>query len=143
YGRYSPHSCSFSATQRPATTSSHRTETSLPMTSQAVRRLRLAALALILSAPLAAHAQSSTAKIVRAANAFLATLDPAQKQRVLFAWDDEKQRARWSNLPTKFVARAGLAMGELNAAQRTAAMTMLSSALSPRGFEKVQQIVEG
>jgi hypothetical protein len=41
------------------------------------------------------------------------------------------------------VQRAGLSMGELTAAQRTAVMTLLSSALSPRGFEKVQQIVEG
>jgi hypothetical protein len=108
-----------------------------------IRTLRLGAFALLCVPMLAAHAQSPTAKIVRAANAFLATLEPAQKQRVLFAYDDDKQRVRWSNLPTRFVQRAGLAMGELNAAQRSAAMTMLSSALSPRGFEKVQQIVEG
>ncbi|MFL5606266.1 MAG: DUF3500 domain-containing protein [Gemmatimonadaceae bacterium] len=108
-----------------------------------IRTLRHGALALLCMPMIAAHAQSPTARIVRAANAFLTTLDPAQKQRVLFAYDDEKQRARWSNLPTRFVQRAGLAMGELNAAQRTAAMTMLSSALSQRGFEKVQQIVEG
>jgi len=108
-----------------------------------IRTLRLGAFALLCVPMLAAHAQSPTPKIVRAANAFLATLEPAQKQRVLFAFDDEKQRVRWSNLPVRFVQRAGLAMGELNAAQRSAAMTMLSSALSPRGFEKVQQIVEG
>ena len=108
-----------------------------------IRTLRLGAFALLCVPMLATRAQSPTAKIVRAANAFLATLEPTQKQRVLFAYDDQKQRVRWSNLPTRFVQRAGLAMGELNAAQRTAAMTMLSSALSPRGFEKVQQIVEG
>ena len=62
---------------------------------------------------------------------------------MLFAFDDDKQRVRWSNLPDRMVQRAGLSMGELNAAQRAAAMAMLSSALSPRGFEKVQQIVEG
>jgi hypothetical protein len=108
-----------------------------------IRTLRLGAFALLCVPMLAVHAQSPTARIVRAANAFLATLEPAQKQRVLFAYDDDKQRVRWSNLPTRFVQRAGLAMGELNAAQRSAVMTMLSSALSPRGFEKVQQIVEG
>src|SRR4051812_29838425 len=110
---------------------------------QAMRGLSLAALALTCAPLLAAHAQSPTAKIVRNANAFLATLQPAQKQRVLFAFDDAKQRVRWSNLPTRFVQRAGLSMGELSPAQRAAVMTMLSSALSPRGFEKVQQIVEG
>src|SRR3954470_3165524 len=108
-----------------------------------IRTLRLGAFALLCVPILAVYAQSPTAKIVRAANAFLATLDQAQKQRVLFAFDDDKQRVRWSNLPTRFVQRAGLAMGELDAAQRAAAMSMLSSALSPRGFEKVQQIVEG
>jgi hypothetical protein len=61
---------------------------------------------------------------------------------VLFAFDDEKQRVRWSNLPVRMVPRAGLSMGELTAAQRSAAMALLSSALSRRGFEKVQQIVE-
>jgi hypothetical protein len=34
-------------------------------------------------------------------------------------------------------------MGELNGSQRSAALALVSSALSRRGFEKVQQIVEG
>ncbi|HXA50464.1 MAG TPA: DUF3500 domain-containing protein [Candidatus Acidoferrum sp.] len=87
-------------------------------------------------------AQSPTVKIVTAANAFLATLDQKQRQSVTFAYDDESQRVRWSNLPVTIVKRAGLSMGELSAAQRTAAMALISSALSKRGFEKVQQIVE-
>ena len=33
-------------------------------------------------------------------------------------------------------------MGELSPAQRSAAMALVASALSKRGFEKVQQIVE-
>src|SRR4029077_128505 len=74
--------------------------------------------------------------------AFLSTLDQKQRERVLFAFDDEEQRARWSNLPTAMVHRAGLGMGELSAAQRSAALALVSSALSARGFEKVQQIVE-
>lgn len=90
----------------------------------------------------AAMAETATPRIVAAANTFLSTLDQAQRRNVLFAFDDEKQRARWSNLPLKIVPRAGLSMGELNGAQRAAAMALLSSALSRRGFEKVQQIVE-
>ena len=89
-----------------------------------------------------AAAQTATSRIVTAANGFLATLDQKQRQSVLFAFDDEKQRARWSNLPTPMVHRAGLSMGELNATQRAAAMALVSSTLSRRGFEKVQQIVE-
>src|SRR5205823_10680278 len=91
----------------------------------------------------AAMAQTATPKIVSAANAFLSTLDQTQRQSVLFAFDDEKQRVRWSNLPTTMVRRAGLSMRELSAAQRSAALALVASALSPRGFEKVQQIMEG
>jgi hypothetical protein len=90
-----------------------------------------------------AAAQTATSKIVSAANSFLSTLDAKQRQGVSFAFDDEQQRKRWSNFPITIVPRAGLSMGELTAAQRTAAMTLLSSALSPRGLEKVQQIMDG
>jgi hypothetical protein len=96
----------------------------------------------ILISTSAAFAQSPTSKAVTAANGFLSMLDQKQRESVLFAYDDEAQRARWSNLPTSIVKRAGLNMGQLNAAQRTAALALVSSVLSRRGFEKVQQIVE-
>ena len=104
-------------------------------------RVLLACAVLCLTPPSAA-AQTATARIVSAANTFLSTLTEPQRRNVLFAYDDEKQRARWSNLPIRIVPRAGISMGEMNASQRTAAMALLSSALSRRGFEKVQQIVE-
>jgi hypothetical protein len=62
---------------------------------------------------------------------------------VLFAFDDAKQRANWSNLPTSFVPRGGLGLKEMNAPQRSAAMALVASALSRKGFEKIQQIMEG
>jgi hypothetical protein len=107
----------------------------------AARGIRVAAvICLSLSAALA---QSPTSRIVTAANTFLSTLDQKQRDSVLFAFDDEAQRARWSNLPTTIVRRAGLSMGELSDAQRSAAMALVSTALSRRGFEKVQQIMDG
>jgi hypothetical protein len=96
------------------------------------------ALGLMCASLRAATAQSETAKVVKAANAFLATLDPKQRASVLFAFDDEKQRVRWSNLPNRMAPRAGLSMGELNEAQRSSALGLVASALSQRGFEKVQ-----
>lgn len=102
--------------------------------------LALALMCLPVNAPLA---QTTTSRIVSAANTFLSTLDQKQRQSVLFAFDDENQRARWSNLPTTMVPRAGLSLKELNPAQRTAALALVSSALSQKGFEKVQQIMEG
>ena len=69
-------------------------------TIQAVLRL-----VLICSSLTAAWAQTAISRIVSAANTFLSTLDEKQRQKVLFAFDDDKQRARWSNFPTSFVPR--------------------------------------
>ena len=91
----------------------------------------------------AGMAQTATTRIVSTANTFLSTLDQKQRGKVLFAFDDEKQRVRWSNFPTAIFPRAGLSLGELNAAQRSAALALVSSALSRKGFQKVQEIMEG
>src|ERR1700761_9015645 len=91
----------------------------------------------------AATAQTAPPRMVNAANKFLATLSAQQRKSVLYAFDDDEQRARWSNLPTSFVPRGGISLKEMNSTQRSAAMALVSSALSPRGFEKVQQIMEG
>src|SRR5262245_41772909 len=87
-------------------------------------------------------AQTATFPVVAAANKFLSTLDQTQRLNVLFAFDDEAQRARWSNLPISSVRRAGLSMGELTPAQRSAAMSLLAAVLSNKGFEKVHAIME-
>ena len=78
-----------------------------------------------------------------AANAFIATLTGKQRGTLLFGFDDERQRARWSNFPTRMSRLAGLSLGELSAPQRSAALALVSSALSRRGMEKVQQIMDG
>jgi hypothetical protein len=103
----------------------------------------IAALTLICLPVTAATAETTTSRIVSAANTFLSSLDEKQRQSVLFAFDDQKQRANWSNFPISFVPRAGVSLKELNTAQRTAALALVSSALSRKGFEKVQQIMEG
>jgi hypothetical protein len=88
-------------------------------------------------------AESATPQIVSAANKFLSTLDDKQRQSVLFSFDDQQQRQRWSNLPVTFARRAGISLKDMNPEQKTATMALVASALSPRGFEKVQQIMEG
>ena len=90
-----------------------------------------------------AQAETATSRIVTAANAFLSTLDQKQRQAVLFAFDDEKQRQRWSNFPVSFVRRGGVSLKEMNDGQRSAAMALVASALSPQGFDKVLQIMQG
>lgn len=83
-----------------------------------------------------------TAKILASAQAFLGTLDEAQRGKVNFAYDDAAQRKRWSNLPVSMAEHRGLRMGDLKPAQRDAVMKLLATTLSKMGYEKVVGIVE-
>jgi Protein of unknown function (DUF3500) len=113
------------------------------MAASSTRRvLSLAVLTLTCLSANAVQAQTTTARIVSAARAFLSTLDQKQRASVLFAFDDEKQRVRWSNLPATMVRRGGLPLGELSAPQRSAALALVASALSGRGFQKIEEIME-
>src|SRR5258706_1066893 len=72
-----------------------------------------------------------TAAIVAATKKFLATLDDAQRGKVVFDFKDETQRKRWSNLPTTIFKRQGLRMGDLTKPQREAALAVLAPGCSP------------
>jgi hypothetical protein len=96
--------------------------------------------AIFLALPVAAQQSDTTARIVSAADAFLASLDANQRQQVLYAFDDSEQRARWSNFPTGFVRRGGISFKQMSAPQRDAAMKLLAVVLSPMGLEKVNEI---
>jgi hypothetical protein len=95
------------------------------------------------TAATSATAPSPIARIVSAANAFLATLEDSQRKKILYPFDDADQRKRWSNLPVALVSRGGISLKEMSADQKAAALKLLSTTLSPAGFEKVQQIMEG
>ena len=84
-----------------------------------------------------------TADIVAATKKFLATLVDAQRDKVVFDFKDDAQRKRWSNLPSAIFKRQGLRMGDLIQPQRDAVLAVLAAALSPQGYEKILQIVEG
>ena len=81
--------------------------------------------------------------IAEAAKSFLATLDDDQRGKVVYDFKDDAQRRRWSNFPTSFVKRGGLRLGDLTQTQRNAALAVIAAALSPMGYEKAMQIVEG
>jgi hypothetical protein len=85
----------------------------------------------------------ATGEIVAAANRLLASLDDNQRSKVVFDFKDEGQRKRWSNLPATIFKRAGLRIGELSKAQHNEVLALLAAALSPQGYQKVLQIVEG
>lgn len=117
-----------------------------------IRRFLNAAIlvaALSSTAPWSLPVQADTATLspaattVAAAKAFLATLDESQRGKVVFAFDDKTQKQRWSNLPTGIYERAGLRLGDLSKLQREAVMRLLAAALSPSGYQKVVDIMEG
>src|SRR5215468_11029589 len=75
-----------------------------------------------------AATHNATGDVAAATKKFLATLDDAQRKKVIFDFKDDEQRKRWSNLPTGAVRRAGLRMGDLTKPQRDAAMAVVAAA---------------
>jgi hypothetical protein len=67
------------------------------------------------------------------ANAFLATLSTTQQSTVLRSLTSTNATQYWSNLPTTFVTRQGLALSSLSTDQKTAAEALLNAALTSQG----------
>src|SRR5918993_4743686 len=81
--------------------------------------------------------ETTTAKAMRdAATTFLATLDAGQKTAATFPFTSE-ERETWFFTP---VPRKGLAYFSMTDAQRAAAVTLLKTGLSAKGFDKVEGI---
>jgi hypothetical protein len=92
-----------------------------------------------LQAAAAAPQAARAARIVAAADAFLGSLTEAQRRAAMFPFGDSAQRGRWSNLPPGAYRRAGVRLGELNAAQRAAFADLLAVVLSPQGVQMVKE----
>lgn len=86
---------------------------------------------------------ASTTAAAKAAQTFLDSLDDAKRSKATFAYNDDKQRANWSNLPVTMVPRAGVKFGELNADQREKLLAVLAATFSPMGYQKLVEIVNG
>ncbi len=80
----------------------------------------------------------STAAVRSAAERFIASLNPAQRARTLFAIDDPEWR-KWMN--QHFYVRQGVSFKEMDDAQRSAAFGLLQASLSARGFELTRNIM--
>jgi uncharacterized protein DUF3500 len=89
-----------------------------------------------------AAAADATARIVASAQSFLKTLDDAGRTKVQFPFDSP-QKTRWSNLPSGIYERQGVRLEDLAPAQRTAALSLLETALSADGYKKVRDIMRG
>lgn len=97
-------------------------------------------LSITLALVIPCEAQQAMDKLVQAADAFLATLSESQRATVLYDFNDNVQRARWSNFPTGVVPRGGMSLKQMSAAQKAAALALMKVVLSERGYEKVSEI---
>ena len=84
----------------------------------------------------------NTDAVVEAANAFLATLSPAQRKVAQIEFTPDNA-ARWSNFPAGFVPRNGIFFRDMNAAQAAAALKVARLALSENGFNRMQGVRAG
>src|SRR3954465_12923574 len=111
-----------------------------PPVSRTPARPVLAALTIglvFVLAPIGGARETAIAKDMRAAAAaFLATLDAGQKTAATFPLTND-ERENWFYTP---VPRKGLAYFSMTDAQRAAAVKLLKTGLSARGFEKVEGI---
>jgi len=96
--------------------------------------------------PLCAHETHSIRRMTAAAKNFLASLDPAQKEKAMFAFGDE-ERQFFHFIPSEDVQkrynrpRKGLPLREMTVAQRHLAGALMSAGLSQQGYIKATTIM--
>lgn len=115
-----------------------------------MKRLRSAALAAVAVAGFVALAligqpqPPSGAKMSAAAKKFLGTLTPEQKKKATFGFDD-KARLAWFFTPQqdkdRKATRVGVRLEELSPEQKAAALELLRSGLSKKGYEQATTIM--
>ncbi len=87
-------------------------------------------------------ADRSPANMADAANKFLSTLTPEQKQTASFAFDNVKERERFGFVPTEMHPRVGLTIEKMTEPQRQAAHNLMKAGLSQKGYMTASAIME-
>ena len=87
-------------------------------------------------------ADRSPANMANAANKFLSSLTPEQKQAAAYAFDNVAERERFGFVPTEMHPRIGLTIDKMTPPQREAAHNLLKSGLSQKGYMTTTSIME-
>jgi hypothetical protein len=82
-------------------------------------------------------AETPEPAMAKAANSLLATLDSAKRAKAHLPFNSE-ERLNWHFVPRE---RQGVSIKQMSSAEREAALTLLRSGLSARGFTKVDTIL--
>jgi hypothetical protein len=126
--------------------SNHR-RISFALTSAFLAVAGLAAVSPLARQRPAVSPSDATARAVTAAEAFLATLNPAKRAKANIDLN-AKTRVVWSNLPTGIAMqvgateRNGLKLGDMTPVQEKAALALLAATLSREGLQKTMAIVD-
>ncbi|MGZ8470650.1 MAG: DUF3500 domain-containing protein [Gemmatirosa sp.] len=88
--------------------------------------------------PVARVPEYELAEMLEGANAFLASLEPAQRSKALFEFGDA-ERLNWHFVPR---ARRGLPLKEMSGQQQELARAILHAGLSRRGYLTASTIIE-
>ena len=84
--------------------------------------------------------ERSASSMANAANKFLASLTPEQKQQATFAFDSE-ELTRWHYVPAQQFPRNGLPIRAMNETQRGLAHDLMKTGLSQRGYTQAATIM--
>ena len=107
-----------------------------------MRRVALALAAVFVAAFGVAIASQRTATAMStAAEKWLASLTPDQRQRATFPFDSD-ERLHWHFVPNEQFPRKGVQIKEMSEAQRALAWNLLKTGLSARGYTTATSIME-
>jgi Protein of unknown function (DUF3500) len=96
-------------------------------------------LALVVGTVISAQRSSST--MASAANAFVNSLSPEQRQRATFPFESS-ERLHWNFIPSEAFPRNGLLLKDMSENQRALVHDLLKSALSQRGYLTATAIMD-
>jgi Protein of unknown function (DUF3500) len=86
-------------------------------------------------------AQRSSSTMASAANAFVNSLSPEQRQKATFPFESN-ERLHWNFIPSEAFPRNGLLLKDMNENQRKLVHDLLKSALSQRGYLTTTAIMD-
>jgi Protein of unknown function (DUF3500) len=86
-------------------------------------------------------AQRSSSTMASAANAFVNSLSPEQRQKATFPFESN-ERLHWNFIPSEAFPRNGLLLKDVNENQRKLVHDLLKSALSQRGYLTATAIMD-
>jgi hypothetical protein len=107
-----------------------------------MKRLAIAAaLVLVGIGGITVASQRSASAMAGAANKWLTSLTPEQRQKAVFAFDSD-ERLKWHFIPNEMFPRNGVTIKEMSEPQRALAHDLFKTGLSARGFTAATSIME-